>query len=133
MNFTTIFIIGFSVFAIAALIYIQKTKLTDTSWKQIVRSKISGLDNSSIGLESKIIQADKLLEFTLKKHFNNDQNLGVLLKKYPNAFEKHELNDIWQAHKLRNGLAHDIHFAASNQDKQTAANTLIRFCKKFSR
>jgi hypothetical protein len=113
------------------LLYTSRKLQTNLGVKNTIRKKALEIEQSTQSLDQKLIQADKLLEFALKSRCNDSQSIGVLLKKHSNIFARHELNEIWSAHKLRNQLAHDIHFSASNQEKGIAVKTLLKYSRKI--
>jgi len=64
-----------------------------------------------------IIEADKLLDFTLQK-YGYSGNLGEKLKKAEKLFS--DKNGIWFAHKMRNKLAHEINYQPSEFEFRSA-------------
>jgi hypothetical protein len=52
-----------------------------------------------------VIEADKLLDRALTEAGVPGNTLGERLKKNPNKFS--EINSVWNAHKLRNYIAHE--------------------------
>ena len=64
-----------------------------------------------------VLEADKLLDFALyKKGFQG--NLGTKLKKASFHFSNYQ--KLWEAHKLRNKLAHEIDFEISESQSKFA-------------
>src|SRR3989344_7090097 len=53
-----------------------------------------------------IFEADKLLDYTLVQRRVAGQNLGERLKNAKSLF--HNVDIVWQAHKARNELAHNV-------------------------
>lgn len=71
-------------------------------WQYIEKLRSQG----DAGWHSAIIEADKLLDEALKARGMSGQTMGERLKSARRAFAQH--NDvIWQAHKLRNRIAHE--------------------------
>ncbi len=70
-------------------------------WKNIEGFKASG----GIGLNLAIIEADKLLDHALKNRGVAGETMGDRLKNARGQFMNND--QIWQAHKLRNRLAHE--------------------------
>lgn len=64
-----------------------------------------------------ILEADKLLDFVLGKH-GFTGNLGEKMKAAGKFFS--DTNAIWQAHKLRNRLAHELDFMPSQTETAAA-------------
>lgn len=54
-----------------------------------------------------IIKLDNLLTKALQYYFHNTDSCGDNLKKSSRIFKKKELDDIWEAHKIRNDIVHD--------------------------
>lgn len=59
-----------------------------------------------------LIEADKLLDFALRVR-GYEGSLGEKLKKAGGEFSR--IDDVWEAHKLRNRLAHEVGFKLSPQ------------------
>jgi len=115
------------------LIIVFRSRFGDNpKWKETVRSKLRSLEVQNLDLNNQVIQLDKLLEFALQSKFRSKESLGSLLKKNKKKFEKRDLDQIWQAHKVRNKIAHDIDFAANSKDLREAVEILKRQCKKVS-
>lgn len=55
-----------------------------------------------------IIEADKLLDYTLKQRGYSGETMGERLKSAGNDFSY--IDDVWQAHKLRNKLVHESEY-----------------------
>jgi len=71
-----------------------------TSWQKITATKN----------REGILEADKLLDFTLKK-LGFTGTLGEKLKRSGKVFS--DLDGVWQAHRLRNQIAHELDFSPS--------------------
>lgn len=76
---------------------------------------------SSPDLRHAVMDADKLLDKMLARKGYGGQ-LGEKLKKADKVFS--DINGLWQAHKLRNRLAHELDF---NPNPSEARNALRRF------
>ncbi len=63
-------------------------------------------------LRSAVIDADKLVDFALKKIYPSLDNMGARLKQVKPKFEgNYQIYDqLWFAHKVRNELVHNINF-----------------------
>lgn len=104
---------------------------TDDTWKQTVRTKLIELENSNKSLVEKLLGLDKLLEYTYQKKFNLPKtSLGAILKQKSKILTRGELNTIWSAHKLRNHIAHNIHFTPNNSELTQANISLSSIIKK---
>ncbi len=69
-------------------------------------------DNHEAAWSQSIMQADKLLDLVLTKKRVQGQNLGEKLKNSTHLF--HNVQAVWEAHKYRNQLAHEmgVHLSA---------------------
>ena len=125
MNLTVIFLILFVIFAavVAIIVFVlagkhkiteRHKKLIRAEWKRIV--EING-SNPELAL----MQADKLLDHALKI-IGYSGTLGDKLKKSGKLF--HDLNGLWEAHKERNKIAHEVGFKLSANE---SAKHLIKF------
>lgn len=84
--------------------YKSKKKLSD---KQIAyyKSIVSKTQNSQISSKEKIVTYDKIYHNILKET-GYDWNFWEILKKKPSVIW--DINKIWELHKLRNVLVHEI-------------------------
>lgn len=64
-----------------------------------------------------VLEADKLLDFVLKKR-GYEGTLGEKLKKAEGEFLR--IDDVWNAHKLRNSVAHEVGFEVTEQEARKA-------------
>lgn len=86
-------------------IFGEEEKLGDSikKWENIKKQLDS--ENPS-DWKMAIMQADSLIDEIIKKIVNTGENLGERLKSIePSDLES--LDDIWEAHKVRNRIAHD--------------------------
>jgi hypothetical protein len=90
-----------------------------SQWKEI---------NSRVSLDPKhsLIEADKLVDFTLKKK-GYTGSFGDKLKTAEKAFSN--IDAIWAAHKLRNNLVHQVGFTVNEGQVRGA---LFAFKKALS-
>lgn len=70
-------------------------------WDMILSYK----KNGGAGVQLAIFEADKLLDHALKARGYGGQTMGDRLKNARGSFMNN--NTVWQAHKLRNRLAHE--------------------------
>lgn len=73
----------------------------ESQWKNIESLKANG----GAGWQLAIMEADKLLDHALKARGVSGQTMGDRLKTARGSFMNN--NAVWQAHKLRNRLAHE--------------------------
>lgn len=69
-------------------------------------------------LHLSVMEADKLLDHALKARGFGGQTMGDRLKRARSTFRNN--NAIWQAHKLRNRLAHESGVAVSASEVSSA-------------
>lgn len=95
-------------------------KVSDNKYRQIIkhREAIQGKwnkllekikSNDERDLRLAIIEADSLVDEILKEHGHQGNDMGERLKSiHPSEIDN--LNDLWEAHKVRNKLAHEADF-----------------------
>ncbi len=71
-----------------------------------------------------IIEADKLLDYALKKRGYSGETMGERLKSANHDFSY--IDDVWTAHKLRNKLVHEAQYEI---DRRNIARALSQFEK----
>jgi len=97
------------------------------SWKQIEDHFYRGDEND---LKIAIIEADKLLEEALRHAGIRGMNLGERLKNLkPNQFPN--LDDLWQAHRLRNQIVHEPTFKLKRDLAERALKIYEDTLKRF--
>lgn len=72
-----------------------------SQWQKIEGYKLNG----GAGLQLAIMEADKLLDHALKNRGAAGETMGDRLKNSRRSFMNNDA--VWQAHKLRNRLAHE--------------------------
>jgi hypothetical protein len=91
-------------------------KRTIKAWKQVKRHVHDGDDNS---LRLAVIEADKILDQVLKLAGYPGEQLGERLK-LMNEEQLPNLNQIWEAHKLRNRIVHETNFSLNRATAERA-------------
>ncbi len=81
-------------------------KRAKASWRSIQRHFFSGDDNA---LKVAVIEADKLLDEALMGAGVQGKELGERLKKIKPS-QLPNIENVWEAHKLRNRIAHESNF-----------------------
>lgn len=125
MDFSTLVLIIVAIFILGLsflfLISKRKKKLSKgeegfvrTQWRMI---------SSGHNPKNDILEADKLLDFVLKK-YNYSGSVAEKLKQSSKLFS--DLNGLWTAHKLRNRLAHEINFHPSEKEVRSALASFKR-------
>lgn len=99
---------------------LKAIKVTDGKYKQIIKHReiIYGKWNKLLeriksgderDLRLAIIEADGLVDEILKEHGHPGQDMGERMKSiHPSEFEN--INELWEAHKIRNQLVHETDF-----------------------
>lgn len=85
-------------------------------WQEVQKHFYAGDDNS---LKLALLEADKILDEALRLAGFRGENLGERLKKLNDA-QLPNLNEIWEAHKLRNRLAHETDFKLNRNTAERA-------------
>jgi hypothetical protein len=84
----------------------KKRSGLDHAYYQKQWQTIEGYKNSGgAGLQLAVLEADKLLDHALKHRGYAGQTMGDRLKSARGSFMNNDA--VWQAHKLRNRLAHE--------------------------
>ncbi len=110
--------------------FIISKKETGTGWKKKAMHKLDELivlsnNDEQAFIKTAIMEADKLLDFVLEQSRLQGETLGEKLKKSEKAFKKREsFERAWNGHKVRNSLAHDLHFRADNSQLRKAFSDL---------
>jgi hypothetical protein len=79
------------------------------AWQKIENYFFNGDDNA---LKLAVLEADNLLDEALKLAGFRGENLGDRLKQIDEA-QLANIQDLWEAHKLRNRLVHEMDFKLS--------------------
>jgi len=89
----------------------KKHKLSSDDQKQIILKhreieKMAESDNM-YELRHAVIEADKLVDFILKKKGYNGETFADRLRNAEKDINKNLYQNLWNAHKVRNQIAHD--------------------------
>ncbi len=89
------------------------SKGKNEEWKNKVNKELSTIvklqnNGSNESSEQALMKADKLLDFTMKNVGIRGEYMGQRLKNAQNKFNKPMYNNIWEAHKLRNKIVHEV-------------------------
>lgn len=91
-------------------------KRTARKWTKIEERLKSGQEAE---LKLAVIEADKFFDDVLKRCSYSGKDMGERLRKI-NASQISNINDIWQAHKIRNNIVHDINYKLTVIDAERA-------------
>ncbi len=101
---------------------IPPKEATNKKWQTIL-DKLEGINESDYKLA--VIEADKILDDFLKRLGYQGEDMGERLKQI--KFDKlANIDDLWQAHKVRNRIAHEPDF----QLTQTQAKRTIEIYQR---
>lgn len=96
----------------------------DQAWVKI--ETLSRVGKPSAWREA-VIEADKLVDFVLKRRFPGRETAGERLKEAKTLFSDRGLyENLWYAHKLRNELVHTVGFELPS----TEAKNLLEYFKR---
>lgn len=102
MDNTTIIFIGLvAIIGLIGLFFLGKEDESEIS-KELRRLKFLPTTTSTL------IEYDKLLDHYLKNRKVSGETLGERLKNARGLFGKSDYNQIWEAHKLRNRVVHEV-------------------------
>lgn len=115
---------------IAIYILLSFLKPTPT-WKKEVITKINNIvslarTNEVLILTSLIIEADKILDKTLKQRCVKGNTLGERLMNARSIYERGFYNSLWEAHKIRNRIAHEDNYKIDTIKAHHTINTLLK-------
>ncbi|MDP6561745.1 MAG: hypothetical protein QF793_02350 [Candidatus Peribacteraceae bacterium] len=71
----------------------------------------------------KVLEADKVLHEALKS-LGSNESMGSLLKRYGSKLPNEQ--SVWNAHKLRNRIAHEPQMTVSKSDAEKAAAAFLK-------
>lgn len=118
MEIVIVIVVVLIVIAIVALIASSSGGKEEAQWKKTVKSNIYKAEskiNSSNYYEVKdsLVELDKLLDYLLKNKRVKGETLGERLKNASSMFTRNDYNALWNAHKLRNQLVHEVEHSIS--------------------
>ena len=101
------------------------------TWKSKVQAKLDSIkrraNTSNLAtLQQLLIEADKLLDYTLQQRKVKGETLGERLKSAKNLLDHPSYNNVWEAHKLRNRLVHEVDATADARQLKSAVSGLER-------
>jgi len=119
--------IGILIMAVVALWFVARgvgrKYALDESTKHKVREawniieQIMQEDSESAHTRA-VVDADKLLDFVLKKKGIAGETIGERLKNGKNHFK--DVDSVWRAHKVRNQIAHEMDMKITHAQAQQA-------------
>ncbi|OQA03908.1 MAG: hypothetical protein BWY68_00600 [bacterium ADurb.Bin400] len=107
-----------------------KARLTvaDRNYMVSKRLEIETMANSNNihELRQAVFEADKLVDFALKKQGFAGNNMGERLRSAASSVERGLYHNLWQGHKLRNELAHES-VSHGQGELREAVQRLLRY------
>lgn len=92
----------------------EKRKIIEEKWDKLLE-KIKSNDERDLRLA--VIEADSLVDEILKSHGHIGKDMGERLKSFHSG-EFEYIDDLWEAHKIRNRLAHEADFHLPLEEAQ---------------
>lgn len=84
-------------------------QMVSRKWNKIKDTAAAPNDSARLA----VIEADKLLDYVLKARGYRGEAMGDRLKEAGSDFS--HLDDVWEAHKLRNKLVHETEYEADRR------------------
>jgi hypothetical protein len=108
------------ILAVAAILSSNNSK-DNGEWKSEVRNQLAKLSanvdsKDKLVLYHSLVEVDKLLDHTLKQLQVPGRTMGERLKNGKHKFDPRSYNDIWEAHKIRNNLVHEVNYHITNKE-----------------
>lgn len=118
-------------------IYIKRGTKGNKATQLKIQKEVSILEqltknNDTVSLKSALIEIDKLLDHAMKARRIKGETMGERLKNANKLFDKNLYNQIWEAHKLRNKLVHEMGAIANGNEIKNAYNTIKRAIAKIN-
>jgi len=118
-----VLMIAFFVLTMIALVKRRKPSLSKSTQKYITSHWYRILDSVGGDAQRAVMEADKLLDYVFERRVGGKAkdlrlSLGEKLKRHKGFFS--DLNGVWEAHKLRNKIAHEMGFKISESDAKRA-------------
>lgn len=136
INFTVILLAIIGIFLLVLIIIAGGKNSKQPEWKSIAKNKLWNteklLDSMNYyQVKTALIDLDKLLDYILKSKHVKGNTLGERLKNSKHLFNKSDYNYIWQAHKLRNELVHEINNTQSIGNIKQNSYRLVNIIKNI--
>lgn len=97
------------------------------AWERVL--KLVGSDNPN-DWKLAIIEADKILEMVVNTFSVPGDNMGEKMKNIERG-DFQSIDEAWQAHKVRNRIAHENNFHLSQRDTRLAINSYEKVFQEF--
>ncbi len=120
-----ILLIIFFVFVVVGLAILAYLSRGSSAWKKTALTKLAELEpqinSENLGqMKHAVSEADKILGFALKSKNIKGETLGERLKNAKKYYDRATYQDLWNGHKVRNRLAHEMDFNPKPQELKDA-------------
>ncbi|MBP9816037.1 hypothetical protein KBD09_02255 [Candidatus Woesebacteria bacterium] len=112
------YVVAFFLAAIIILLLLALwaiTKANPKGWREMIEKKLSNIDllvqeGRENDIRTALIQIDAVLDAVLQQKRIPGSTLGERLKNARDQFDRSTYNAVWEAHKLRNKIVHEIDY-----------------------
>lgn len=120
--FAAVIIVGIILLIVISVTKRGPRRLDTAKYQERWLSITNNIVDEPASLQLAILNADKLLDMALRERGIAGNSLGERLKNNPRLFK--DVNAVWNAHKLRNRIAHEHDMTVS---KKTVDGALQSF------
>ncbi len=108
-----LFIVLAVIFLLLIIFVNNLSNKESSEWKLKVEKELSNIIRINNlptveAAQSALVKTDKLLDYCLKNRKVPGDSMGLRLKNGKKYFSKTQYSNIWEAHKIRNKIVHDI-------------------------
>jgi len=96
--------------------FVQKKEVASKKWQEIL-NKLETEDESNHKMA--VIEADKVFDELLKEAGYPGEDMGTRLKQITKD-QLSNIDEVWQAHKVRNRIAHEPYYQLNKRDAKRA-------------
>jgi len=96
--------------------FVRKKEEASKRWQEIL-DKLESDDES--GFKMAVIEADKVFDELLKEAGYPGEDMGTRLKQVTKD-QLSNIDEVWQAHKVRNRIAHESYYQLNKRDAKRA-------------
>lgn len=137
MNILLLVLLGIVVIVLVYLV-VKLDKSTKNDWKKIVKDKLASIDRrvdhaNADGLKSLLVEIDSVVDYCLKQKGRHGSTMGERLKDARMLFDREEYNRLWEAHKTRNRLVHEVDFHMHTNEMRKEIGVLRNAVMKLVR
>lgn len=138
MNPNILLLVAIILVVIVVVAWLGNRNKVDVEWKSSAKSKAAGLrkqiENADTDeLKHVLIKADSLLDYCLQNYHLRGKTMGERLKSANRLFTHAQYDQVWQAHKMRNSVVHDIDTSFSSTQVKAKLETLLQAVSQLSK